>query len=242
MLKRFVRRALQRCGIRLRFSDVICAEHAKSIAIGSDGLAKVTVREKLVFLSIPEAGDLHDTCTIDPETGFENFTRDSPDSIEGGRRRVGASALAIDWMPNAAVTRYALHEHLYSWFPAGSQLQPALVAEYHCDVRTGQFLCELITPQTFEAAVVFERPRWPRLSTERRIVRYALKKIEGGGGRPDLCDNGQRIEWRTAEPTIGARYMCVAFHEGGMMAWGDELRSSSLAGRVRRLVGRPAPG
>ena len=151
MLKRLVKRSLQRCGIRLRFSDLICAEHLKSIAIGPDGHAKVTVREKLVFLDMPEIGDLHDTCTVDQETTFDNFIRHSPDSVEGGRRKIGSAAFIIDWMPNSAITRYALYEHEFSWFPAGLHLQPALFAEYLCEAKTGEFMCEFITPQAFEA-------------------------------------------------------------------------------------------
>lgn len=242
MLKRFVKRSLQRCGIRLPFSDFICAEHIKSISIGAEGRAKVTVQEKLVFLDLPEVGDVHDTCTVDQETTFDNFICQSPDSVEGGRRRIGSTAFVIDWMPKSAVTRYGMYEHEYSWFPAGTQLQPALFTEYLCATRTGHFLCEWITPQAFEAAVVFERPRWPLLNTERRVMQYALKQIEAGGGRPRICDNGQRIEWRIAEPKIGARYMCVAFHQNGMLLWNDNLQKHSLAGRVRRLVGRLAPG
>ena len=242
MLKRLVKRSLRLCGIRLPFSDLICAEHVKSICIGPDGKAKVTVQEKIVFLEAPEIGDLHDTCTVDQETTFENFIRQSPDSVEGSRRRVGSTTFVMDWMPKSLITRYALYEHEYTWFPAGSQFQPALFTEYQCDKRTGHFLCEFITPQMFEAAVVFERPRWTLLNTERRIMRYALKQIEAGGGRPSICDNGQRIEWRIAEPKIGTRYMCVAFHGNGMLLWNDNLQKNSLAGRVRRLVGRLAPG
>ena len=242
MLKRFVKRSLQRCGIRLPFSDVICAEHIKSICIGPEGRAKVTVQEKLVFLDLPEIGDLHDICSVDPETTFDKFICHSPDSVEGGRRRIGSTAFVIDWMPKSAVTRHGIYEHEYSWFPVGMQLQPAVFTDYRCDTRTGHFLCELMTPQTFEAAVVFERPRWPLLNTERRVMQYALKQIEAGGGRPRICDNGQRIEWRIAEPKIGARYMCVAFHQNGMLFWNDNLQKHSIAGRVRRLVGRLAPG
>ncbi len=242
MLKRFVKRSLQRCGIRLPFSDVICAEHIKSICIGPEGRAKVTVQEKLVFLDQPEAGDLQDTCAVDRETTFENFICHSRDAIEGGRRRAGSTAFVIDWMPKSEVTRYGLYEHEYSWFPAGTQLQPALFGEYVCRTRTGYFLCEWITPQAFEAAVVFERPRWPLLNTERRVVEYALKHIDGGGERPKICDNGQRIEWRIDAPKMGARYMCVVFHQNGMLLWSDDLQKHSLAGRVRRLVGRFAPG
>lgn len=242
MLKRFVRRSVQRGGIKLPFSDVLCAEHTKSICIGPEGRAKVTVQEKLVFLEVPEIGDLHDTCSVDQETTFDNFIRHSPDSVEGGRRRVGSTAFVIDWMPKSPVTRYALYEHEYSWCPAGSHLQPALFTEYLCGTRTGRFLCEVITPQAFEAAVVFEKPRWPLLNTERRVVQYALKQIEKGGVRPTICDNGRRMEWRIAEPTIGTRYMCVVFHQNGLLLWNDNLQKSSFAGRLRRLVGRFAPG
>ena len=117
-----------------------------------------------------------------------------------------------------------------------------MFTEYVCERRTGHFLCELLTPQAFEAAVVFERPRWPLLNTERRVMRYALKQIEAGAGRPSICDNGQRIEWRIAEPKIGTRYMCVAFHQNGLLLWNDNLQKNSIAGMVRRLVGRLAPG
>ena len=237
-----LKRLLRRCGIKLPFSDVICAEHVKSIVIGPDGRAKVTVQEKLVFLNPPALGDLHDTCTVDQETTFENFILQSPDSVEGGRRRLGSSTFIIDWLPKAAVTRYGLYEHEYSWFPAGSHLQPALFADYTCETKTGNFLCEMITPQAFEAAVVFERPRWQRLNTERKIVRYALKQIEAGRGGPSICDNGARMEWRIAEPKIGARYMCVAFHQNGMLLWNDDFAKNSFGGRMRRLVGRFAPG
>jgi hypothetical protein len=231
-----------RIGITRRFSDVICAEHVKSIAIGGDGRAKITVQEKLVFLNAPKPGDLRDTCLADPDTTFENFILHSPDSVEGGRRRIGTKAFVIDWMPKSPVTRYALYEHEYSWFPAASQLQPALYTEYVCNARTGHFLCEIITPQAFEAAVVFERPRWARLNTEWQIMCYALKQIEANGARPSICDNGQRIEWRIAEPKIGARYMCVGFHQNGLLLWNDNLEKNSFAGRMRRLLGRPAPG
>jgi hypothetical protein len=242
MLKRLVKRSLQRCGIRLPFADVICAEHVKSICIEPDGRAKVTVQEKLVFLDMPDLGDLHDTCSVDSETTFENFIRHSPDSVEGGRRRVGSNTFVMDWMPKSAVTRYGLYEHEYSWFPAGSHLQPALFAEYRCEMRTGNFLCEFLTPQAFEAAVIFERPRFAFLNTERRVVNYALKQIEAGAARPSILENGQRIEWRIAEPKIGTRYMCVVFHQNGMLLWNDNLQKNSFAGRVRRLVGRFAPG
>ena len=36
--------------------------------------------------------------------------------------------------------------------------------------------------------------------------------------------------------------MCVAFHQNGMLLWNDNLQKYSVAGRIRRLVGRLAPG
>ena len=242
MVARFIRRTLRRCGIKMRFTDVLCAEHVRSICIGTDGRAKIAVREKLVFLEPPEPGDLHDICAIDAETTFENFILQSADSAETGRTRQGRRAFVSDWEPRSRPTRFAIYDHEYSWYPVGSQLQPAVFSEFHCDARTGHYLCELITPQAFEAAVVFERPRWPRLNSERRLVKYALKLLEGGGERPSIHDNGQRIEWRLSEPRVGARYLCVAFHQNGMLLWNDQLRKTSIAGQMRRLVGRLVPG
>jgi hypothetical protein len=34
----------------------------------------------------------------------------------------------------------------------------------------------------------------------------------------------------------------VVFHQNGLLLWNDNLQKNSLAGRVRRLVGRLAPG
>jgi hypothetical protein len=237
-----VRRFLKRAGLRPRFDDFVRAEHVRAICIGTDGRAKVTVQEKLVFLDLPEPGDLHDICAVDPQTTFENFIVQSSDSAETGRRRRGRDTFEINWEPRSKIIRYAVYEHEYSWFPLGSHLQPALFTEFQCTARTGHFLCELITPQAFEAAVVFERPRWPLLNTERRLVKYALRQLEAGAERPGIRDNGQRIEWRIAEPRVGKGYVCVAFHQNGMLLWGEQLKRRTLAGQMRRLVSRFAPG
>ena len=73
------------------------------------------------------------------------------------------------------------------------------------------------------------RPRWTALNTERRIVRYALTQIEAGAAAPGIRDNGQRIEWRIAEPTVGTKYMCVAFHSTGMLLCNHTLHKISIA-------------
>ena len=244
MLKRLVKRSLRRCGIRLPFTDVICAEHIKSICIGAEGRAKVTVQEKLVFLDA--AGDWRPSRHLHGRSRKRHSTTSSatlPTRSKAAGGAIGSTTFVIDWMPKAAVTRYALYQHEYSWFPAGIATAARAASPNTAAIREpGIFSASCITPQAFEAAVVFERPRWPLLNTERRIMRYALKQIEAGAGRPSICDNGQRIEWRIAEPKIGTRYMCVAFHQNGLLLWNDNLQKNSLAGRVRRLVGRLAPG
>jgi hypothetical protein len=233
-----VRRGLRRVGVALPYSDVICPEHAKAICIDATWQAEVTVRQKLVFLDVPERGDLHDTCPLDGDTTFESLRVRSPDSGELGRRRVGRRAVAIDWEPRSHVTPYALYEHQYSWNPSGSFEQLALFTEFQFEVRTGMFLFEMITPQAFEAAVVFERPRWTLLNTERRLARYALKQLEGVAERPSILDHGARIEWKIMGPKMGVRYVCVGFHQNGALLWKDRLKKTSIAGGMRQLIAR----
>jgi len=238
IIKRLARRALRRCGIALPYADVICPEHVQSIGIDANWRAKVTLQQKLVFLDVPDSGDLRDTCQVNPETTFENFIIQSPDAIETSRRRPGRGAIVVDWEPRSRITPYALYEHQHTWFPAGSFEQLALSTEFHCEYRTGMFLFEMITPQSFEAAVVFERPRWTWLNTERRLARYALKLLDAGAERASILDNGQRIEWKILGPKLGKRYMCVAFHLHGVLLWKERLEKTSLAGRMRQLMGR----
>ena len=233
MLRRVVRRAL-----RLPFSDVICPEHAKAICIDATWRAEVTVRQKLVFLQLPQRGDLHDTCPLEGETTFESLRFHSPDAVEVSRRRVGRRAAAIVWEPRTRPTPYALYEHQYSWSPPGSYEQLAVFAEVEFEVRTGVFVLEMITPQAFEAAVVFERPRWTLLNTERRLARYALKQLDGDAERANVLDHGARVEWKVLTPKLGVRYICAAFHQNGALLWKDRLKKTSFAGGVRQLFGR----
>ena len=222
----------------LPFADVICPEYAKAICIDATWHAEFTVRQKLVFLDVPERGDLHDTCPLEGETTFESLRFHSPDAMEIGRRRVGRHAVAIDWAPRSRVTPYALYDHQYSWTAPRSFDQLAIFTEFEIHMRTGMFLFEMITPQAFEAAVVFERPRWPRLTTERRLARYALKQLEGSAERPSILDHGARLEWKIVGPRVGARYICAGFHQNGVLLWNDRLKKSSLVGGMRQLIAR----
>ena len=223
---------------------MLCAEHVKSICISPEGRARVTVREKLVFLELPEPGDLHDICAVDSETTPDNFILQSPDSTEIRRAgRQGRGHFVIGWQPRLPMTRYGVYEHEYSWVPAGSHLQPALFTEFQCQVRTGHVVCELLTPETFEGAVVFERPRWRWLqhrAAPRETCAQALRKWRAAS--QTVHDNGQRIEWRLAEPRMGVRYLCVAFHQNGVAHCTEQLSRTSIGGQLRRLVGRVAPG
>ena len=200
----------------------------------------MTVQQKLVFLQVPERGDLYDICPLDEKTTFESLRVQSPDSQEIGRRRIGRTAVAIDWEPRARITPYAIYEHHYSWTYPSSADQLSSHLEFKCEGRTGIFYFEMSAPHSFDAAVVFERPRWTNLSSERRLVKYALKQLESGAERGTLMDNGQRVEWKITGPKIGAHFICVVFHHNGVLLWKDRLEKTSLLGGVRQLFARSA--
>ena len=191
---------------------------------------------------MPEIGDLHDACTVDDES-VENFIRHSPDSVEGatfGSSDPGPSSSTgcrRGRSPDTPCTNMNS-----AGFPPGRSCSRRCSRGTVCEKRTGHFLCELITPQVFEAAVVFERPRWPRLNTERRVMRYALKKIEAGAGRPASAttaseSNGESPSRKSAPVTCA-----FAFHQNGLLLWNDNLQKNPLAGWVRRLGGPVGAG
>jgi hypothetical protein len=225
-------------GIVTPYSEVIYAEYVKGISIDQAWQAHVNVQQKLVFLQVPERGDLFDVCPLDPKTTFENFRVQSPDSQEIGRRRIGRTAAAIDWEPRARITPYAIYDHHVTWSYPTTADQLSSHVEFKCEGRTGTFLFEMAAPQSFDAAVVFERPRWTNLTSERRLVKYALKLLDSGAERATLADNGQRVEWKITGPKIGAHYMCVIFHHNGVLLWKDKLEKTSLLGGVRQLFAR----
>ncbi len=237
-MKRLFRRVLRRCGIALPYSNVICAEYAKLVCIEPKGQARITIQQKLVFLDVPDDGDLRDTCPIEPGVTIENFRMQSPDAVEIGRRRLGRKAVAVEWKPRSAITPYAIYEHEHSWMPQGLFDQLAVWTEFQCAPRTGKFLLEMITPQEFSEAVVFERPRWTPLNTERRLVKYAIKQLEAATHRPTILDNGQRLEWRVLGPRKNVRYLCVGFHQNGVLLWKDRLKKASVFGGMRQLAAR----
>jgi hypothetical protein len=240
-MMRLIRPALRRCGIPMAPASVICPEHMKTICIDPDGRARVDVRETLVFLHEPQAGDLSDTCSLEGDTTLSTFIRQSPDATDTARRLRGRSAIAIDWKPRNPVVRYALYDHQFSWLPSGSHSQPALCAEFVCEKRTGNFVLEMISPQTFEAAVAFPRPGWSHMRSERTLIKYALKKLEGGGEGPAISEDGQRLEWKIVGPRLGRSYVCVVFHRHGVALWQEEIKKGTLRYKIGQMMGRFAP-
>lgn len=235
MIQRWFRRALRRCGFDLPFHQVICPEHVKTISVDPDLRAKVTVRRMLVFLDVPESGDLRDTIAVEPGAEPESVFYESPDAMQIYQERRGRDTL-VSWKPREGIIPYALYMHEYSWHPSGSHGQLAMCADIRCDIRTGMFVLEMLTPATFETAVVFRRPRWRRLSTERRVIKYALRQMDGKGERPAISSDGKRLEWKAVGPKVGDRYICVVFHRYGMAQWEERLKSTSFVGRLRQLL------
>jgi len=219
---------------------VVCPEHVKTIAFDSEWRAEVTVRQTLVFLDHGVRGTLQDHCTVDPNVPLTDFYWKSEDATEVGRKRRGRDTIVIDWKPRERVVPYALHAHEYTWLPSGSHGSPALCTELRCEMKTGLFQCDIVAQQEFENAVVFERPSWWVLGSERKLIKHALKQLESSGDRPLIGDNGYRVEWKHLGPKVGARFVLVAFRRHAIAIWQEELRKSSIVGRARDLIGRVA--
>jgi hypothetical protein len=236
VIRRWCRRVLRRCGIDVPFTDVICPEHLRVIRVAEDGRTEVTVRRTLVFLDVPEDGDLRDAVPVDPETDIDSFIHPSPDAVEIGRRRRGHRTL-ISWRPRQDIVPYALYEHQNGWSSLVSHGQAAMYTEVRCDTRTGVLALQMTPPVVPEAAVVFKRPRWKPLASERSLVKYALRRLDSGSERALLADEGRRVEWKVVGPRVGDRYVCVVFNQFGVVDWERRLKETSIVGRLQRLMG-----
>lgn len=219
---------------------LICPEHIKTIRFDPEWRAEVIVRQTLVFLNAGKRGCVHDYCGVTSDAEVDKFSWRSQDATEVGRRRRGRDTIVIDWQPRGPIVPFALYEHQYSWFPEGTLKTLTVCTELRCEMKTGLFQCEIIAPHEFEAAVVFERPRWRSLNSERKVIKYALKLLEGPSERPAIVDGGRRIEWKLLGPKVGARFILVVFRRHGVALTQDELQKSSLSGRARQLIGRLA--
>ena len=227
------RQWLRRRGFNLLFTDVICPLHAKTIWLRTDGQVETTIERTLVFLRAPEPGAMRDVVARDPN--HDKMMYDSPDA-RGLERKSTADAAFVYWTPRVPVVPYALYPHSIRWVAPGPTREPAIYTDVHCEVRTGVLGVEIVTPAMFEAAVVFKRPRWRRLTTEASLMKHALKQLESGGEKPSILENGARLQWTANGPRMNERYVCVAFHEGGVELWQKRLAAGTFTARMRRLI------
>ena len=240
-MKKWFRRTLRRLGLEVPFTQLICTDRVRTIAVDADWRATVTVQSTLVFLEAPEEGDLRDPFPVDPETDRECVIHTSPDARELGRRKNGTGTF-VYWKPREPVNLYSPYIHKYSWSSEGWEGKGSLYTELRCDIRTGVQTLEMIAPLKFETAVVFKRPRWRRWSSERRFVKYALHQLESGTeARPLINNNGQRVEWRVIGPKVGDRHICIAFTADGLAQWRRQLKETSITGRVKGLFRSVVP-
>jgi hypothetical protein len=236
-MNRLFRRMLRRCGRDVPYARVICPEQVTTILIEATWRAKVTVRQTLVFLDAPELGDLRDTLPIDADVTRGGIIHGSPDAMEIARRQHRQGPIVLYWEPRERVIPYALYPHECSWTPSASYQLTALCTECRCDKPTGMLGLEIITPGTVETAIAFKRPRWQAMNSERSVVKYALQQLESAGEQPVITDNRRRVELKIPGPKVGDRYICVVFHQYGVAHWQERLKSTSISGRLRQLIG-----
>jgi hypothetical protein len=239
MSARALRTVLRRIGVPVPFGGVICPEIRKTIYIEGDWRARVHTQRTLVFTAEPCPGDLRDTFPVQPGAAIEAMFYDSPDAYEVSRRVPNAHTLDITWMPKQPITRYALYRHDDTWTHPESHQRSAIAAHFDCREKVGAFTMEFITPGTFEAGVMFRRPRWRPLRTERALMKYALAQMRAADAvkpRFDEAAGGRRAIFDVPGPRIGDRFMFVLFHAHGIVDWERRLQESSIRGRLQKLI------
>jgi hypothetical protein len=239
-MTRWFRRMLRTFGFELPLTRVICPEEVKTITIDAQWRAKVTIRRMFVFLEVPDDGDLRDMVPVDPAADHESAIHESSDSLEIGRRRIKGGT-CVYWKPREPIVPYALHLHQHTWSSPAWDTRDMLCTELRCGMRTGIIALEIAAPMLFQAAVAFRHPRWRRLTRERRLMKYALRQLDGAGSRPAIRENRQKLEWKVVGPRVGDRFICVAFTAEGLAEWRHRLKQTSLSGRLRSLFGSAVP-
>jgi hypothetical protein len=234
----WIRAAGKRAGLRLPFTSVVCASGTKTITLDADGRVRIGITRTLVFLEPPDPEALCDTYSVSPGEQLEALTWGSSDALELSRVwRQKPPRVTVHWRPKEPITPYALYVHHNDWVPSASADSPALCLDYRCDMRTGVFVLELAGTTPFETVVAFRRPRWPRLSTDRQVVRHALDCLRAQANLARLAQDGTRAEVEIRNPQVGDRYLMVAFRRFGVVDMEEWLRQTSLMGRLRRRVG-----
>jgi hypothetical protein len=235
MLYRWLRAILERVGVHLPFAGVICVEATQTISIDEEWRGSISTRRKLVFVEMPTAGDLRDTYGVGLDRSLSPVIYSSSDAVELGREEA-AGPLTLYWWPRDPIALYTLYEHESGWRPATTFDTSALCLEYTCDMRTGAFNFECLGPASFEAAVVFKRPRWPRRLTERTAIEQALKRLNAAAHPAQITDGGKRVTCDIRGAKVGERYILVVFREHGVAQCERWLTQTSMFGRAHRAL------
>jgi hypothetical protein len=237
MLNRWLRAVLDRIGIHLPFPGVICVEATQTISIDEESRASIVTRRKLVFIERPSAGDLRDTYGLGLDRAVSSAIYSSTDAVELGREE-RAGSLTVYWWPRDPIALYTIYEHESGWRPTTTFDAAVVCLEYTCDMRTGVFSFECLAPASFEAAVIFKRPRWPRRMTERAVIEHALKRLNLNAAEPDaqIMESGNGVTGDIRGARVGERYIFVAFRKHGVAESERWLRETSLIGRAQRVI------
>jgi hypothetical protein len=236
MVRRWIRAATARVGIRLPFKGVICVHGTQSVSLDSQGHAEITFRKVLVFLETPEAGDLRDVYALGSDTATSATIFVSQDAVEVFREESAPGMLEIAWLPREPVGLNTLYEHQHGWQPSATFDDPAVCIEYDCNMPTGTLTIELASAMQFEAAVLFKRPRWPRRLTGRHIVSAALQQLKMPGPAPQISADGAMMVGEIHAPRVGDRYLLVAFRRRGVADCEKWLKRSSIGRRWQQTV------
>ena len=236
MLRRWLRRASARVGIRLPFKGAICVQGRQSVTLDVQGRADINFRRLLVFLEQPEAGDLRDVYTLGTGTSTSALIYASPDAVEISREESSGGRQEIVWLPRERVILNTLYEHQNGWRPSGTFDDPAVCVEYDCNMPTGIFTIELASATRFDVAVLFKRPRWPRRLTGRAIITTALQQLKMQGSMPEISSDGGTVVAELQAPQVGQRYFLVAFRRCGVADCEEWLLRTSTIRRWHRSV------
>ena len=231
----WIRHTLRRFNIDLTFRGVVCPEETRTISIDPQWRATTTIRRQMVFLTQPRDGDLVDIVPFDPGAGSATRLLESADSRDIGRRAMGKNT-RVYWTPRVPIVKYAVYTHERSWIAPADEVRDVLCTELICRHKVASMGIEILAPSTYQTAVAFKRPFWHSLATERQQMKYALAQLEVSRQRPLIRDAGTRVAWTVSSPRVGERFVCIALTADGLAAWQQELKDTSIAGRLRRLV------
>jgi hypothetical protein len=189
----------------------------------------------MVFLAEPGEGDLIDIVPFDPTAGSATRLLESADARDIGLRAMG-KITGVYWTPRQPIVKYAVYTHERSWIAPAAEVRDVLCTELVCRHKVASMTIEILAPATYQTAMAFKQPRWYTLATERRQMKYALAQLEISRQRPLIRDAGTRIAWKVSSPRVGERFVCIALTADGLAAWQQELKDTSIAGRLRRLL------